>query len=249
MSGRPNLLRNGIRSDGMNFEDRIFNDGEAEIILIDLDRQDRIAAEYYRQREACLAEIKNSQGSTSKVSSAKKINDFQRLIAERDFIYQQEEEYLKDLHSMQGLYIKKKEIDARGERPPIDLLEKVKSLIGDLRAKKNRIENQKVQFATKFEKKRANLSDGALNNSSLAGLSASIFKVKGIDREVADLSMRMNKVEDMKASSLLTSERPAQKHGQQPARSRPSDRSNGAERRCKFLRTKPAQPDNEHPRL
>lgn len=102
---------------------------------------------------------------------------------------------------MQGLYIKKKEIDARGDRPPIDLLEKVKSLIGDLKAKKNRIENQKIQFATKFEKKRANLGDAALNSSSLAGLSSSIFKIKGIDKEVADLSMRMNKVEDMKATS------------------------------------------------
>lgn len=149
---------------------------------------------------------------------------------------------------MQGLYIKKKEIDARGDRPPIDLLEKVKSLIGDLKAKKNRIENQKIQFATKFEKKRANLGDAALNSSSLAGLSSSIFKIKGIDKEVADLSMRMNKVEDMKAS-FAHPERPAQDHGQQSGGSRPENRRDGAEGRSQLLRAEPAEPDHEHARL
>ena len=67
MTMRESLLRNGRRLDGADFEDRIFNDGEAEIILIDIDRRDRTAAEYYKQREACLGEIKNSQGSTNKV--------------------------------------------------------------------------------------------------------------------------------------------------------------------------------------
>ena len=51
-----------------NFDDRLLNDGEVEIMLIDLDRQDKQAAEYYKQREACLAEIKNSKGSTNKVT-------------------------------------------------------------------------------------------------------------------------------------------------------------------------------------
>ena len=99
---------------------------------------------------------------------------------------------------MKGIYFKKKEMDSQGNRSPIDLLQKLKSMVMELRLKKNRIENQKVQFATKFEKKRNNINDSTVNGSSLAGLTSSIFKVKGLDREINDLSMRMNKVEDMK---------------------------------------------------
>ena len=62
-------------------------------------------------------------------------------MAEREFIYSQEQEYLGDLNNVQGLYIKKKDMDAWGQRCPIDLIDKIKSLVTDLWAKKNRIES------------------------------------------------------------------------------------------------------------
>lgn len=67
MANRPYLLTNS--GDDMNdpFASRVLNDGEAEVLLLDLDRQAKIAAEYYKQRDACLTEIKDSKGSTSKV--------------------------------------------------------------------------------------------------------------------------------------------------------------------------------------
>lgn len=64
---RPNLLEDRSGGGDFGIEDRQFNDGEVEILLIDLDRQDKIAAEYYRQREACLREIKDSRASINKV--------------------------------------------------------------------------------------------------------------------------------------------------------------------------------------
>jgi len=176
----------------VDLSNRRLNDGEAEIMLIDLDKQHKTAADYYKHREACLAEIKNSKGSTNK------INDFQRLIAERDFIYSQEEEYLKDLNNMQGLYLKKKDMDAKGQRPPVDLLDRIKSLIGDLKAKKNRIESQKVQFVSKFEKKKFGTGESMLNASTAAGLSLDGPMLKGVEKEMQELSIRMNRLDDMK---------------------------------------------------
>jgi sigma54-dependent transcription regulator len=49
------------------FDDRRLNDGAVEIVLIDLDRQDKIAADFYRQRDACLQEIKINRADGSKV--------------------------------------------------------------------------------------------------------------------------------------------------------------------------------------
>lgn len=63
---RPNLLNTG-RSLADAFDDRRLNDGSVEIVLIDLDRQDKIAADFYRQREACLQEIKNNKVESAKV--------------------------------------------------------------------------------------------------------------------------------------------------------------------------------------
>lgn len=65
---RPNLLNvgAGLQTD---FDDRRLNDGSVEIMLIDLDRQDKIAADFYRQREACLQEIKANRVESAKVLS------------------------------------------------------------------------------------------------------------------------------------------------------------------------------------
>lgn len=67
MANRPYLLRNGGEDMGDPFSARVLNDGEAEVLLLDLDRQAKIAAEYYKQRDACLTEIKGSKGSPNKV--------------------------------------------------------------------------------------------------------------------------------------------------------------------------------------
>lgn len=198
MAGRPNLISNPGQDHEALLKERGLNDGEVEVLLLDLDRQHKLAAEYYRQREACLTEIKNSKGSTNKVEFPEKIGEFQRLIAERDFIYNQEQEYLGDLHNMQGLYFKKKDIDGKGQRPPLDLLDKLRSLVVELKAKRNRIESQKLQYSSKFERKRNNFDQTFLNQSSAAGLGASLFKVKGIDREMDDLARRIEKVENLK---------------------------------------------------
>lgn len=48
MYSRPNLLSKGGADPMMDFDDRRLNDGEVEIVLLDLDRQDRTAAEYYK---------------------------------------------------------------------------------------------------------------------------------------------------------------------------------------------------------
>lgn len=201
MAGRPMLLTNPNSGMDSIIRQRGLNDGEAEVILIDLDRQHKMAADYYRQREACLAEIKNSKGSANTVNSGDQIGEFQRLIAERDFIYNQEQEYLSELTNMQGLYFKKKDMDGTGQQPPIDLLDKISNLIVDLKAKRNRIESQKFQYSSKFERKRNNLDQTLLNQSSVAGLSTSLFKVKGIGREMDELSKRMERVENLKVDS------------------------------------------------
>lgn len=99
---------------------------------------------------------------------------------------------------MRGLYFKKKDIDRAGDRPPVDLLEKIRGLVGELKAKRNRIESQKLQYASKFEKKKYNLDMNALNSTSAAGLGASLFKIKGIDEEMKDLSKRIERVENLK---------------------------------------------------
>ena len=67
MAGRPQLLTNPKQDHEALLLERGLNDGEAEVLLLDLDRQHKLAAEYYRQREACLTEIKNSKGSNNKV--------------------------------------------------------------------------------------------------------------------------------------------------------------------------------------
>ena len=105
---------------------------------------------------------------------------------------------MADLNNMQGLYFKKKDLDGSGQRPPLDLLDKLRTLIMELKAKRNRIESQKLQYSSKFERKRNNVDQTFLNQSSAAGLGASLFKVKGIDREMDELAKRIDKVENLK---------------------------------------------------
>ena len=105
---------------------------------------------------------------------------------------------------MRGLYFKKKEIDRSGDRAPVDLLEKIRGLVIELKAKRNRIESQKLQYASKFEKKKYNIVAATLNSSSAAGLGASLFKIKGVDEEMKELAKRIEKVENLKVGSKLT---------------------------------------------
>lgn len=104
---------------------------------------------------------------------------------------------------MQGLYFKKKEMDGSGQQPPIDLLDKIREMIVELKSKRNRIESQKLQYSSKFERKRHNLDQTYLNQSAAAGLGASLFKVKGIDLEMTELSRRIERVDNLKVVSGL----------------------------------------------
>jgi hypothetical protein len=134
--------------------------------------------------------------------------EFQRLMAERDFIYNQEEEYLKLLGDIRTLYLRKKDFDSKSQKPPLDLVDRIRSDLKSVQDKKNRIDTQKITFSSKFEKAKYGVSASSGNpfdasRSIVAPLSGNMMRASGIKDQMDNLTTRIAKLEDLKNNQRL----------------------------------------------
>lgn len=189
----PNIFRNDSTFTGSNFSlnDRLYNDMEVEILLIDLEKQKKAEADYFSNRDSCYSQIKSAKRDPQVT------NTMQRLISERDFIYNQEQAFFRELNDLQILYLKKKQIEADGSRPPHDLNQKIRELLLENKKEKNRLEEQKHNFRTKFEQARMN-SQNYAGNQVLSVARNVLNPQLELEKSINGLNSRIEKIEKLK---------------------------------------------------
>lgn len=169
--------------------DRYFNDGEVELMLNDLEKEHTYRTQYFKEREACVQEIKSNQGNTYR------INDMRRLLSERDYIYKKEEHYLKSLEDIQTYYLKKLDIEKDRRNVPDDLQRKLREMANNAKVEKNKLLEHKREFQIKFEQKRRRVDQN--NSQRMANVANSILN-PGSVIEDHGISERLRKIDQLK---------------------------------------------------
>lgn len=188
------MIKNYLRNNGdgygnVNLADRYFNDGEAVIMLNDLERIHQLQANYLKQRSACVEEIRNNRDVGFQVS------DMNRLISERDNINQREQGYINKLGDLETFFNKKIDIERRGLQPPEDLMINIRDMINVGKVERAKILEQKREFSIKFEQKRQR-NDGTAE-SRMVNVANSILNPDSI-LGTYDLKKRTDKIAKLK---------------------------------------------------
>lgn len=112
------------------------------------------------------------------------------------------------LGELRLLYLRKKDFDSKGQRPPLDLVDRIRSDLKTIQDKKNRIDTQKITFSAKFEKTKYG-GTGAPSNpmdiakGMVAPLSGNMLRASGIKDQMDNLTTRIAKLEDLKNQQRL----------------------------------------------
>lgn len=112
------------------------------------------------------------------------------------------------LGELRVLYFRKKDLDAKGQKPPLDLVDRIRSDLKTIQDKKNRIDTQKITFSSKFEKTKYG-GTGVPSNpmdiakGMVAPLSGNMLRASGIKDQVDNLTTRIAKLEDLKNQQRL----------------------------------------------
>lgn len=112
------------------------------------------------------------------------------------------------LGELRVLYLRKKDIDSKGQKPPLDLVDRIRSDLQKIQDKKNRIDTQKITFSTKFEKTKYGGTGGMGNpfevsKGMVAPLSGNMLRAAGIKDQVDNLTSRIANLQEMKNKQRL----------------------------------------------